>query len=44
LSGNWSVISSNYPYEKVDAHTIKFDVKVPKDGEVKVKYRVRVGV
>ncbi|OPL12698.1 MAG: hypothetical protein AVO38_14755 [delta proteobacterium ML8_D] len=44
LSGNWSVISSSYPYEKIDAYTIKFDVKVPRDGEVKVKYRIRVGV
>jgi len=44
LSGNWSVISSSYPYEKIDAYTIQFDVKVPRDGEVKVKYRIRVGV
>ena len=44
LFGNWVVISNNYPYKKVDAFTIRFDVTVPKDGEVKVKYRVKVGM
>jgi hypothetical protein len=44
LFGSWSVISNNYPYKKVDAFTIRFDVTVPKDGEVKVKYRIKVGV
>ena len=44
LFGNWVVISNNYPYKKVDAFTIRFDVMVPKDGEVKVKYRIKVGV
>ena len=44
LFGNRVVISNNYPYKKVDAFTIRFDVTVPKDGEVKVKYRIRVGM
>jgi len=44
LFGNWVVISNNYPYKKVDAFTIRFDVTVPKDGEVKVKYRIKVGL
>ncbi|MBW2350898.1 MAG: DUF4139 domain-containing protein [Deltaproteobacteria bacterium] len=44
LFGNWEVISNNYPYKKVDAFTIRFDVTVPNDGEVKVKYRVKVGM
>lgn len=44
LFGNWQVITNTHPYKKVDAHTIRFDVKVPKDQEVKVKYRVRVGL
>jgi hypothetical protein len=44
LFGNWVVISNNYPYKKVDAFTIRFNVTVPKDGEVKVKYRIKVGV
>ncbi len=44
LYGNWTVIDSSHPYTKKDAFTIRFDVTVPKDGEVKVKYRVRVGL
>ncbi len=44
LIGNWSVISNSHPYTKKDAFTIKFNVKVPKDDEVKVKYRLRVGL
>ena len=44
LFGNWQVIDSSHPYKKVDAYTIRFDVKVPKDEEVKVKYRVKIGL
>ena len=44
LYGNWSVISNSHPFEKVDAFTIRFNANVPKDGEVKVRYRVRVGL
>ena len=44
LYDSWEVISSSHPYEKVDAFTIRFNVVVPKDAEVKVKYRVKVGL
>jgi len=44
LFGHWEVIEKSHPFRKVDAHTIRFEVNVPKDGEVKVKYRVRVGL
>ena len=44
LYGNWAVISNNHPYEKLDAFTIRFDVNVPKGKEVKVKYRIKVGL
>ena len=44
LYGNWQVISNSHPFEKVDAFTIRFNSEVPKDGEVKVTYRVRVGL
>ena len=44
LLGNWQIISSSHPYEKVDAFTIRFDVNVPKGEEIKVNYRVRVGL
>ena len=44
LIGSWEVIEKNHTYKKLDAFTIRFDVKVPKDQEVKVKYRVKVGI
>jgi hypothetical protein len=42
--GNWQLIKNNHPYTKVDAFTVRFDVAVPKDKEVKVNYKVRVGI
>lgn len=44
LYGNWTVINNSHPYKKVDAFTIRFDVEVPNNKEVKVKYRIRVGL
>jgi hypothetical protein len=44
LLGNWQVINNSHPYKKIDAFTIRFNVNVPKDEEVKVRYRVRVGL
>jgi len=44
LYGNWQVVSNSHPYAKKDAFTIRFDLRVPKDGEVKVRYRIRVGL
>lgn len=42
VPGDWEVSSASHKYEKVDAHTLRFDVTVPKNGETKVTYRVRV--
>ncbi len=42
VPGDWEVLSASHKYEKADAHTLRFDVPVPKDGEVKVTYRVRL--
>lgn len=42
LYGSWQVISNSHPYKKLDAFTIRFDVNVPKDEEVKVRYRVKI--
>lgn len=44
LYGNWTVVSNSHPFKKEDAFTIRFDVPVPKDQEVKVRYRLRVGL
>jgi hypothetical protein len=42
VPGDWEVLSNSHKYTKADAHTLQFDVPVPKDGEVKVTYRVRM--
>jgi hypothetical protein len=42
IMGDWEVLSSSQKYEKADAHTLRFDVPVPKDGETKLTYKVRV--
>ena len=38
---DWKVTKSSHEFTKKDAHTIEFPVKVPKDGEVTVTYRIR---
>jgi hypothetical protein len=38
---NWQIKSNSHPYEKQDARTIHFPIKVEKDGEAVVRYRVR---
>jgi hypothetical protein len=38
---DWRVLSSSLPYEKRDARTIEIPVKVAKDGEAVLTYRVR---
>ena len=42
VGGDWDIVSSSHPAQKQDAHTFKFDVDVPKRGEEKIRYRVRV--
>lgn len=44
VNGNWKILTSSHEQIKTDAFTIRFDVPVPADGEVKVKYRVQVGI
>jgi len=38
---NWRVVSNSTDYDKKDARTIEFPVKVAKDGEAVITYRVR---
>ncbi|HEV7607208.1 MAG TPA: hypothetical protein VGO61_07715, partial [Steroidobacteraceae bacterium] len=38
---NWTILTKTHPFVKQDARTISFPVKVPKDGETVVRYRVR---
>lgn len=44
LYGNWKILKNSHPFKKQDAFTLRFDVSVPKDGEVAVTYGVRVGL
>ena len=38
---DWTITEKNHDYEKMDSRTVIFPVKVPKDGETTVTYRVR---
>jgi len=42
VGGDWTIVTSSHQAKKIDAHTFSFEVKVPKRGEQKIKYRVRV--
>ena len=42
VPGDWQVMSSSHTYEKIEAHTLKYHIPVPKDGATKVAYRVRI--
>lgn len=44
LYGHWKIINNSHDFKKKDAFTIRFDVEIPKDQEVKVTYRVQVGL
>ena len=41
IPGDWEMLSNTHPFEKLQAHLIRFEAPVPKDKEVKVKYRIR---
>jgi hypothetical protein len=38
---NWSIKQSSHQYEKEDAHTVYFPLKIAKDGQEVLRYRVR---
>ncbi len=42
VPGDWKILQSSHRAEKVEAHTLKYVVDVPKNGETKVEYRVRI--
>jgi len=42
VPGDWEVQRSTHPYEKAEAHTLKYQIPVPKDSSVKLTYRVRI--
>ena len=42
IGGDWTILESSLPYDKKDAGTFTFNVKVPARGKTKVTYRVRL--
>ena len=42
IGGDWTVLESTLPYEKKDAGTFTFNVKVPARGKTKFSYKVRL--
>jgi hypothetical protein len=42
VPGDWQVLSATHAWDKPEAHTLKFDIAVPKDGATKLSYRVRL--
>ena len=42
LTGEWTVLQSNYKYEKTSVFSIRFQVPVAANGQAVLNYRVRV--
>jgi hypothetical protein len=42
VPGDWQVLHSSHAYDKPEAHTLRFQVPVPKEGAATVVYRVRI--
>ena len=42
VPGDWQILHATHKHEKPEAHTLKFDVPVPREGTAKVTYRVRI--
>ena len=42
MRGTWEILKKSHDFEKEDAYTAVFRVPVEKDGEVKVRYTVRI--
>src|SRR5499426_36389 len=42
VPGDWQILSSSHAYEKLQAHTLKYRIPVPKEGATKLAYRVRI--
>ncbi len=42
VPGDWQVLHSTHPYEKIEAHTLRYRIPVPKEASAKLVYRVRL--
>ncbi|HXH85059.1 MAG TPA: DUF4139 domain-containing protein [Candidatus Tectomicrobia bacterium] len=42
VPGDWQVVHSSHRWDKPQAHTLRFEVPVPREGAAKITYRVRI--
>jgi len=42
IPGDWTLLESSHKSEKIEAHTLKYIVKIPRDKEEKITYRIRI--
>ncbi len=42
IPGDWQILSSSQKFEKTDAHTVKFVLKLKKNSAGTIKYRMRI--
>jgi hypothetical protein len=42
VPGDWQILTSTHPYEKVESHTLKYEIPVPAEGATTLGYRVRI--
>ena len=42
IPGDWEILQTSHDYQKVEAHTVQFDIPVKKNSEAKLQYRVRM--
>jgi hypothetical protein len=42
VPGDWTVLSETHKGEKVEAHTLRYRVPVPREGAARLTYRVRI--
>jgi len=42
VPGDWRVLTSTHTYEKLEAHTLRYEISVPGEGASTLAYRVRI--
>jgi hypothetical protein len=42
VPGDWQVLHTTHPFEKPEAHTLRFTIPVPQESAAKLTYRVRI--
>jgi hypothetical protein len=42
VPGDWQVLTSTHPWEKIDSHTLSYEVQTPAKGAVTIRYRLRI--